>query len=93
MLPGNDKLHPRSGAITSLNFAALNPLLGYAKGTPLSRWGEPIAVTVTPGGTPYLYHWHDGMGDSAVGNTLLTGWTGSGKTGTGGFEIWVALKS
>ena len=87
MLPGNDRLHPRSGAITSLNFAGFNPLLGYARGPALSRWGEPIAITVSPGGTPYNYHWYDGTGDSAVGNTLITGWTGSGKTGTTGFLL------
>ncbi|MDO9711782.1 VirB4 family type IV secretion/conjugal transfer ATPase [Paracraurococcus lichenis] len=85
MLPGNDQLHPRSGAITSLNFAGFCPLLGYARGPRLSRWGKPIAVTVSPGGTPYHYHWYDGTGDSAVGNTLVTGWTGSAKSGTTGF--------
>lgn len=87
MLPGNDRHRPRPGAISSRNFAGFNPLHGYAKGPAASRWGGPVAVTLSPGGTPYRFHWHDGDGDGAVGNTLITGETGSGKTATTAFMI------
>lgn len=84
MFPGNERMHPRSGAITSLNFVGFSPLLGYSKGPLTTRWGEAIAITVSPGGTPYRFHWHEGSTESASGGTLVTGKTGSGKTlGTG----------
>lgn len=86
MLPGNDKHRPRPGAITSINYSHFNPLHNYGKGPEESRWGEAVAITVTPGGTPYRFHWHEGPTESASGGTLITGKTGSGKTlGTGFF--------
>ena len=45
--------------------------------------GGPIAILRGVAGTPYRFHWH--VGD--VGNTLITGETGSGKSLTAGFLI------
>jgi type IV secretion system protein VirB4 len=80
MAPGNQKLRPRPGACSTRNFAALSPLHGQPRGPARSRWGAEIATFRTLSGTPYRFHWHDGEGDDAVGNTLITGETGSGKT-------------
>ncbi len=87
MAGGNHKHRVRPGAISSRNYAAMNPLYGYRDGEKLSRWGEPIAITRTTGGTPYRYHWHDGEGDSAVGNTFVSGEMGSGKSTGVGFLL------
>jgi type IV secretory pathway VirB4 component len=79
LMAGNQRYRVRPGAISSRNYAAFNPLHGFASGAPESRWGKPILVTRSMGGTPYAFHWHDGTNDAAVGNTLVTGETGSGK--------------
>jgi type IV secretion system protein VirB4 len=87
MIPGNHRFRARPGACSSRNFAAMAPMHGFAKGMKRSRWGEPIAILRTSGGTPYPFHWHDGEGDDAVGGTLITGDTGSGKTAGAGYLI------
>lgn len=79
-LAGNHRLRLRPGACSTRNFAAFAPLHGPARGRSRSRWGAPILMLRTSAGTAYPFHWHDGEGDDAVGNTLITGETGSGKT-------------
>jgi type IV secretion system protein VirB4 len=75
-LPGNDRLWPRPGFITSRNFAAMAPLHNFPAGPEVEHWGEPIAIFRTTAATPYRFHWHaDG-----VANVLVTGETGSGKS-------------
>jgi type IV secretion system protein VirB4 len=76
MLPGNERLQPRPGYISSRNLAAMAPLHNFPAGPAKGHWGAPIAVLRTAAGTPYRFHWH--VGD--VGSTLITGETGSGKT-------------
>lgn len=87
MLSGNGRYRVRPGAITSLNFAALSPMHSFPIGQERSRWGEPVLITRTIGGTPHRYHWHDGSGDSATGNTWITGEIGSGKTAGAGMKV------
>jgi len=79
-LAGNHRLRARPGALSTRNLAAMAPLHGPARGVQRSRWGAPILTLRTTAGTAYPFHWHDGEGDDAVGNTLITGETGSGKT-------------
>jgi type IV secretion system protein VirB4 len=77
MLPGGSFWRPRPGFVKSANFAAFAPLYNWPAGPERGHWpGPPVAVFRTSAGTPYRFHWQ--VGD--VGNTLVTGATGSGKT-------------
>lgn len=78
MCPGNARLRPRPGYISSLNLTAMAPLHAYPKGDPVTapHWGGPVCVFRTKGGVPYRFHLH--VRD--VGNTAVFGRTGSGKT-------------
>lgn len=75
-LPGNEHLRTRPAAITSHNFSHMEPLFGFPAGPREGFWGEPVMVFRTSGGTPYRYHLHV----EDVGNTVVFGPTGSGKT-------------
>jgi type IV secretion system protein VirB4 len=83
LVPGNNKFWPRPGYLSSRNFAAMAPLHNFPQGPKRGHWGAPIAIFRGIGGTPYRFHWH--VGD--VGNTLITGETGSGKSLLAGFLI------
>ena len=77
MLPGGGFWRPRPGFVKSSNFVAFAPLYNWPAGEDRGHWpGPPIAIFRTLAGTPYRFHWQ--VGD--VGNTLVTGATGSGKT-------------
>ena len=77
MLPGAGFWRPRPGFVKSSNFVAFAPLYNWPAGAERGHWpGPPIAIFRTLAGTPYRFHWQ--VGD--VGNTLVTGATGSGKT-------------
>jgi type IV secretion system protein VirB4 len=86
MVPGNARLRPRPGYITSANFATMAPLHAYPIGSERGRWGAPIAILRSRAGTPIRFHLH--VDD--VGNVLVTGETGSGKSLTTGFLIAMA---
>jgi type IV secretion system protein VirB4 len=86
MVPGNARLRPRPGYITSANFAAMAPLHAYPIGPERGHWGAPIAIFRSRAGTPIRFHLH--VDD--VGNVLVTGETGSGKSLTTGFLIAMA---
>lgn len=76
-LPGGERWRPRPGFVKSSNFVAMAPLYAFPSGSERGHWpGPPIAVFRTLAGTPYRFHWHV----EDIGNTLLTGATGSGKT-------------
>ena len=84
MLPGGAFWRPRPGFVKSSNFVAFAPLYNWPAGQDRGHWpGPPIAIFRTMAGTPYRFHWQ--VGD--VGNTLLTGAVGSGKTLMTGFLI------
>lgn len=83
MVPGNDRLRPRPGYISSRNFCAMAPLHNFPKGRAKSNWGGPVAILRGAGGTPYLFCWQ--AGDDRNGNTLVTGESGSGKSLTTAF--------
>ena len=84
MPPGGAFWRPRPGFVKSSNFVAFAPLYNWPAGPDRGHWpGPPIAIFRTMAGTPYRHYWQ--VGD--VGNTLLTGASGSGKTVTIGFLI------
>ena len=76
-LPGNFGYIARRALISSRNFCGMasfhNFALGRAHG---NRWGPAIALLQTTSMTPYYFNFHKGE----VGNFIVTGPTGSGKT-------------
>jgi len=74
--PGNFQHRPRSGHITSRNFASLSPFHSYPKGELTCEWGQSIALLKTPAGCGFHLNLH--VGD--LGNTFICGPSGSGKT-------------
>ncbi|MCM2505660.1 VirB4 family type IV secretion/conjugal transfer ATPase [Aureimonas altamirensis] len=74
--PGNFSNRPRSGHISSRNFAALSPFMSYPKGSQTSPWGPSIALLKTSSGCGFHLNLH--VGD--LGNTFICGPSGSGKT-------------
>ena len=89
MIPGNHRLRGRQAAISSRNFAAFTALHNYPLGARQGFWGDPIAMMRTSGGTPFLYHFHTG----GVGNTLITGESGAGKSVLIGFLLCQAQRA
>ena len=84
MLPGGAFWRPRPGFVKSSNFVAFAPLYNWPAGPDRGYWpGPPIAIFRTLAGTAYRFFWQ--VGD--VGNTLLTGASGGGKTLTAGFLV------
>lgn len=75
MMPGNDKLRPRPGYISSRNLSSMAPMRNSPQGPARGHWGGPIAILRNSDGSAHRFHWH--VDD--VGNTLITGETGSGK--------------
>ena len=89
MVPGNFHLRGRQAAVSSRNFAAFASMHNFPAGERKGFWGDPIAMFRTSGGTPFLFHLHDG----GVGNSFISGKTGSGKTTIIGFLICQAERA
>ncbi len=89
MVPGNSRFRVRPGAVTSRNFCAMAPLHNFPAGEERGYWGGPIALFRTTGGTPYRYHLHV----KDLGNTFVSGASGSGKSTWLGFVVCQAERS
>lgn len=86
-LPCNWYWRPRPASINSLNFLSFsgmhNYLFGKAVGNP---WGPAVTVLKTNSGTPYFFNFHtsleerDETGARRLGNTMIIGESGTGKT-------------
>ena len=84
MFPGNFAYAGgRAAMISSANFAGLVNFNAAPQGEKSSVWGEAISVFQTTAATPFLFNFH--VAD--VGNTVLFGPTGSGKTALLSFLI------
>jgi len=88
-LPGNFHYILRAAPISTRNMAALASFHNYPQGK-LTRnhWGDAVTVFQTQAGTPYYFNFHH----KDVGNFLVFGSMGSGKTMLIGFLIAQSLK-
>jgi len=86
-LPGNWKYRTRLANVSSLNFLGLSPLHNFATGKRDNNpWGECLTVLQTTNGQPYYFNFHathpaeNSYGEKAIGNTMVIGKSGTGKT-------------
>jgi len=88
-LPGNFAYIVRSAVISTKNLAGFlsfhNQPLGQRTG---NHWGDSVSVFETVSGSPYYFNFHH----KDVGNFLVFGGMGSGKTVLIGFLILQSLK-
>jgi type IV secretion system protein VirB4 len=76
-LPGNFAYIARRAIISSRNFCGMASYHNFALGKPRgNHWGPAISLLQTTSMTPYYFNFHKGE----VGNFIVTGPTGSGKT-------------
>ena len=86
-LPGNWKYRTRIANLSSLNFLGLSPLHNFAAGKRFGNpWGEAVTTLQTTNGQPYYFNFHatlpgeNSVGEKAIGNTMVIGKSGTGKT-------------
>lgn len=98
-LPANWKYRPRPAPITSLNFLSFSPFHNYMSGKPTGNpWGPAVTILKTVSKTPVYFNFHpspateDSSGKPYLGNTILIGKSGTGKTVTLGFMLAQAQK-
>ena len=86
-LPANWKYRTRLANVSSLNFLGLSPLHNFTSGKRDGNpWGKCITTLQTTNGQPYHFNFHatrageDSLGEKAIGNTMVIGKSGTGKT-------------
>ena len=86
-LPANWRYRTRLANVSSLNFLGLSPLHNFASGKASGNpWGECVTTLQASNGQPYHFNFHathpaeDSLGEKALGNTLVIGKSGTGKT-------------
>ena len=86
-LPGNWRYRTRLANISSLNFLGLSPLHNFATGKRSGNpWGDCVTTLQASNGQPYCFNFHathpaeDSFDEKALGNTLVIGKSGTGKT-------------
>lgn len=98
-LPGNWAYRPRFSPLTSLNFLCFSPFHNFMNGKPNGNpWGPAVTILKTVSGTPLYFNFHaskvgeDSFGQRLLGNTIMIGKSGTGKTVTLGFLLAQAQK-
>jgi type IV secretion system protein VirB4 len=87
--PGNAAYICRSGGISTENLAAFASLHAHPRGKlEGNHWGPAITAFQTASGGPYFFNFHDGD----IGNTVVVGRSGSGKTVAAGFLLSQATR-
>ncbi|CAD1793006.1 VirB4 protein [Xanthomonas arboricola pv. juglandis] len=86
-LPGNWRFRTRIANLSSLNFLGLSPLHNFAQGKLHNNpWGDCVTTLQTTNGQPYYFNFHathpaeNSLGEKAIGNTMVIGKSGTGKT-------------
>ncbi|TCZ87234.1 VirB4 family type IV secretion/conjugal transfer ATPase [Lysobacter sp. N42] len=86
-LPANWKYRTRLANVSSLNFLGLAPLHNFASGKRDNNpWGPCVTTLQTTNGQPYYFNFHathpgeNSRGEKAIGNTMVIGKSGTGKT-------------
>lgn len=86
-LPANWKYRTRLANVSSLNFLGLSPLHNFASGKRDNNpWGPCVTTLQTTNGQPYYFNFHathpgeNSRGEKAIGNTMVIGKSGTGKT-------------
>lgn len=88
-LPGNFSYIQRAADISTKNMAAFMSLHNYAVGKfSGNHWGNAVTIFETLSGSPYYFNFHY----KDVGNFLIFGSMGSGKTLLAGFLILQSMK-
>ena len=96
--PSNSHLRPRVATISSLNFSSFLTFHTYLFGRrDLNCWGEAVTILSTPSKAPYYFNLHktekeDDFGKFNLGNTLIIGQAGTGKTALQGFLLNMMMK-
>lgn len=98
-LPGNWRYRTRPANVSSLNFLGLSPLHNFASGKRTQNpWGDCVTVLQATNGQPYYFNFHathpgeNSLGEKAIGNTLVIGKSGTGKTALINFLLSQAQK-
>lgn len=98
-LPGNWKYRSRVASLSSLNFLGLSPLHNFSAGKKEKNpWGGCVTVLQTTNGQPYYFNFHathpgeNSLGEKAIGNTMVIGKSGTGKTALINFLLSQAQK-
>lgn len=86
-LPGNWRYRPRAAQITSRAFCGLSAFHNFSAGKRDGNpWGEAVTILKTPSGQPFYANFHvtpedeDSEDKKALGNTMILGASGEGKT-------------
>lgn len=97
-IPGR-KDRPRVANLTSMNFAHLASMHNFPCGKrDRNPWGEAVALMRMPSNQPYYFNFHytdpnqDSFGDVPLGNTVILGPAGTGKTALLNFLLFSAQK-
>lgn len=98
-LPANWRYRPRPSPITSLNFLCFSPFHNFMGGKPHGNpWGEAVTLFKTVSETPVYFNFHasnleeDATDQRLLGNTIMIGKSGTGKTVLLGFLLAQSLK-
>lgn len=86
-LPGNWRYRPREAQVSSRVFCGLSSFHNFTSGKRDGNpWGQAVTMLKTPSGQPLYVNWHttpdekDSEDDKALGNTMIIGASGEGKT-------------
>ena len=98
-LPSNFKYRTRVVEITSKNFAGTTGLHNFLAGKRIGNcWGDALTVLQTRSGQPYYFNIHEenaftnDLGKDLVGNFMIIGGTGAGKTVLASWILEQSLK-